>query len=441
MPRLPKRSSPSRARLRRRRQPVVAYEGRVQGVSNGRVIGWTWDPQAPERRVEVAIEIGGEVIAQTRADLPRDDLVREQIGDGAHGFAIDLPDPPSLGTRVRLVALAGPERLPIIRSPSFWQEAPPGTLWDGMRFSYGRGEQSEWADDGPVEALAAPAPAPSRALVGRDGWLFDAGELEAIDEPTEEMLELLEATLTQTTMACNQLGITYLPACVPSKAQALPDVAPLATSHGWMDALRARLRDGDGAEVFDLLPVLLDAARHGPCYHRTEAAWNARGAFFAARALMAEAAKRVPQLRPIPMSALHLELRSGFRGDLADAPKVRIENGAFIAADVESPAEDGVDVDASHLSALRMPVERHLIAGGEIHARLLVGAADGPTPRLTVVGGSVCLALLPWLGECASRTTFFWSARAPLEPIELESPDVVVHLIRYHELPTLAGAE
>jgi hypothetical protein len=439
MPNLPNRGSLPRLGLHRRRhrQPVMAYEGRVQGVSNGRVIGWVWDPQAPERRVEVAIEIGGELIAQVLADQPRDDLLSERIGDGAHGFVIELPAPPRARGRVRLVALAGPEQSPIHRSPSFWHEAKPGSPWDGARFSYGRGEESEWADDEPAEAPPPPSPSPVRTLVGSDGWLFDAAELEPLDAPQPDGLERLAGRLSATAAACAELGILYLPACVPSKFQALPGVVPVSASRVWMDTLRARLRDGEGVELFDLLPVLFDAARHGPCYHRSDADWNARGAFFAARALIAEAGKGVPGLRPIPMSALHLEPSSGYRGILAEAPKVRIENGTVVPSEEETLAEDGVEVDASRLTAERMPVERHLVTGDEIHVRLLVGPQTGSAPRLSVVGGSACLALLPWLGECASRTTFFWAALPPLEPIELELPDAVLHLIRYRDLAGL----
>jgi hypothetical protein len=63
----------------------------------------------------------------------------------------------------------------------------------------------------------------------------------------------------------------------------------------------------------------------------------------------------------------------------------------------------------------------------------------GPRPGITLVGDDWGLPLLPWLAECASRTTFFWTDSPPLEPIELEMPGVVIHLVRDTRLPALAA--
>jgi hypothetical protein len=206
-----------------------------------------------------------------------------------------------------------------------------------------------------------------------------------------------------------------------------------------VDGLRAQLRDSDEVELLDLLPVLLDARQHGCVFHRTDPDWNDRGAFFAARALVKEARKWAPALEPLTMSALHLVPVARHVGVLAEAQAVRLEGDQLVPAIADSEAEEGVRVDHDHLAARRAPVERHLVGANDVHVRLLVNPAKGSAPRLAVVGDAVCLPLLPWLAESAQRTTFFWAVRPPMVPIELELPEVVLHVMRYSALRGLAA--
>ena len=70
--------------------------------------------------------------------------------------------------------------------------------------------------------------------------------------------------------------------------------------------------------------------RHGRPYHRTDADWNDLGAFFVARALLKEAHKRVPALRPSALADLHLRALDGYLGTLADAPKLELLDGELV---------------------------------------------------------------------------------------------------------------
>ena len=79
--------------------------GRVERVYQDKCLGWTWDRARPEEAVEVELVHAGEVCARQRANLPRPDLARARIGDGRHGFAIDLAtlDPrPTTGAEIEL---------------------------------------------------------------------------------------------------------------------------------------------------------------------------------------------------------------------------------------------------------------------------------------------------------------------------------------------------
>jgi hypothetical protein len=66
-------------------------DGRLEQVRDGIVAGWAFDWSDPSRRVEVDVLVDGERVARTTADMPRPALAREGLGDGRHGFYVELP--------------------------------------------------------------------------------------------------------------------------------------------------------------------------------------------------------------------------------------------------------------------------------------------------------------------------------------------------------------
>jgi SGNH hydrolase-like domain, acetyltransferase AlgX len=403
------------------------YEGCLQGVGNGHALGWCWEPATPNGRVQVAIAVDGEIVAEGPADIARPDLTEH--GDGAHGFLIALPDSLKAPGRHRVLALAGPSKDPIVTASSFWNES--GNGWSDVVF--------EAAQPRPGGALSAtvpkpPAP-PDRRAVSLAGWLFDAREFEPSPAPAHTDLDVIVTSLTTTAATCAALGISYLPAIIPAKRRVV-GVAP-PPDRSWITELNTHLRDVDEVELLDLLPVLRDADRHGPTYNLTDADWNDRGAFFVARALLKDAHKRVPALRPGALADLHLRPVPGYRGTLADAPKLELVDDELVQCELDLEAEDGIVIDPHKLHALRMPVEAHLAQAGSTHLRVYETAEDKDA-HIAVVGDSASLPLVLWLAERTRRTTFFWSDALPLTQLELELPYVVFHLIREADLLDIA---
>jgi hypothetical protein len=398
------------------------YEGALQGIGNGVALGWVADRSDLEARIEVAVVVDGEIVAEGVADTPRPDLVSLELGDNAHGFMVALPERLQTPARHRILVLAGPEQVPIQAAPSFWHKPSLDGTWSDVVFEPG----------GTLSARVPDPPARERRALVAQGWLCDADEMLAREPVGEDRLAPIADALARSADACAALGIGYVPALIPRKRDVL--AGPPAGEREWVAALNARLRDLDHVELLDLLGVLRDAARYGSAYHRTDADWNDRGAFFVARALLKEAHKRVPALRPPALSDLRLRQVPGYLGTLADAPKVHLLAGELVACESEVEAEHGVAIDPSSLRALRMPVERHLAEAGSIHLRVYADPEQDDSARLALVGDSAALALLPWLAERTSRTTFFWTDGLPLHQLELELPPVVLHLIREADL-------
>lgn len=402
----------------------VSYEGMLQGIGNGVALGWVANRADVQARVQVALVVDGEIVAEGVADVARADLAEGDFGDGAHGFLLALPEQLQTPARRQILVLAGAERSPIPAAPSFWQQPAPDGTWSDVVFEPG----------GALSAPVPPTPAVAEArAVAAAGWLLDFKEEGVRAQPGESDLEGLIAVLLANARMCAALGIAYIPALVPRKREAIAPRPP--DEREWVAALSARLRDEDEVELLDLLDVLRDgSARHGSSYHRSDADWNDRGAFYAARALLKEAHKRVPSLRPPPLRDMRLRQIPEYRGTLTDASKLELVGGRFVASEREVEPEAGIAIDPSMLRALRMPVEPQLAQAGSIHLRVHAAPTHDQAARVAIVGDAAALALVPWIAERASRTTFFWTQALPVSQLELELPRVVLHLLRETDL-------
>ncbi len=405
------------------------YEGVLQGVGNGVALGWAADASDGDARVAVSLVIDGEIVAESLADVPRPDLRDAGRGDGAHGFLLELPQRLQTPARRHILVLAGPEQTPIPAAPSFWQQPSPDGAWSDVVFEPGGGLSAS--------VPVPPDPAEGRRAVLDAGWLLSFNEEEGRAAPDEAELDGLVAMLHEGARRCAELGILYIPALVPRKRDVIaPQPSP---ARDWVKGLNARLRDVDEVELLDLLEVLRDGAvRHGGAYHRTDADWNDRGAFYVARALLKAAHLRIPALHPPALGEMRLRAVPEYQGTLAQAPKLELSGGELRPSDTQVQAELGVAIDPGALQALRMPVERELAEAGAMHLRVYAAPGHDGGASMAIVGDAAALALLPWLAERAGRTTFFWTRQLPVAQLEIELPRVVFHLLRETDL--LSGA-
>lgn len=68
-----------------------AYEGRLDVASMAEIVGWAWDRNNPERRIDVDVMCDGERLGTVGAIGLREDLVAAGKGDGKHAFRLATP--------------------------------------------------------------------------------------------------------------------------------------------------------------------------------------------------------------------------------------------------------------------------------------------------------------------------------------------------------------
>lgn len=70
----------------------VSVNGYIDAITGNRIYGWAWDAQQPKAKIVVRLSVKGETVGIVSADLLREDLKANAIGDGAHAFEAAIPD-------------------------------------------------------------------------------------------------------------------------------------------------------------------------------------------------------------------------------------------------------------------------------------------------------------------------------------------------------------
>lgn len=114
---------------------AMALCGHVDKVKDGCLYGWLWSPADPAIRHTVDVFVDRVFIGQFTADILRDDLKSNGIGDGRYGFVAPIPEPwTSRATLAHCVATTTwPRTLRL--------DYPPGVTPEPWTFS-GRGRRA-----------------------------------------------------------------------------------------------------------------------------------------------------------------------------------------------------------------------------------------------------------------------------------------------------------
>jgi alginate O-acetyltransferase complex protein AlgJ len=259
-------------------------------------------------------------------------------------------------------------------------------------------------------------------IVGRDGWLFYAGDGGTEDIVstvpfTHAELEAWRTTLEHTRDWMQARGIAYVFVLAPDKHEVYPELLPASIrrvgNESRSDALVRYLRDHSTVPVLDLRETLSAAKGYERLYHRTDTHWNDRGAFAAAQALLRVLAPRL---------AVPVQGRDVFTPRDVVVPALDLAGMLGIA--------DGMtEVDLRLVP--RAPLRARVVEPATPDARLMdariVTEQDAPSrPRAVVFRDSFGSALIPFLSEEFSRVVYLWQYNVDPDVVLAERPDVVI---------------
>jgi hypothetical protein len=257
-------------------------------------------------------------------------------------------------------------------------------------------------------------------ILGRDGWLFYAGDGGSEDIAsstpfTPQELETWRATLQHTYDWLQARGIAYVFVLAPDKHAVYPEELPNSVrrvgDETRTDTLVRYLREHSTVPVLDLRPPLLDAKAHERVYHRTDTHWNDRGAYVAYAAI-------VEALRVAGPPAAR---------DSFDAPSVVVP-GLDLAGML---GVTGATTEEDLPLRPRVPRRARIVEPRHPDARLMdardvTEQADASRPRAVVFRDSFGSALIPFLSEHFSRAVYLWQYNFDPDVVRAEHPDVVI---------------
>jgi len=261
----------------------------------------------------------------------------------------------------------------------------------------------------------------SDVVVGRDGWLFYAGDGGGEDYAsavpfTAVELEQWRRTLQHTYDWLKARDIPYVFVIAPDKYAIYPEYVPTSMHRvgpeSRTDQLVRHLARTTNVPVLDLRPSLLAAKPVERLYHLTDTHWNDRGAYVGyvqiIRALHRQG------LTPLP--------RAAFVARASQAPGMDLSAMMGLTS---AMSEDDLQLRRQGTRPWRVlepvPYDRLYMDG-----RLVTVHEDATRPRAVIFRDSFGSALVPLFAEHFSRALHLWQYNFDPAIVTEERPSVVI---------------
>lgn len=262
------------------------------------------------------------------------------------------------------------------------------------------------------------------ALIGKDGWLYYAGDYCLDDYHTTLFTEVELAKWTDVMQARRDWlaarNIRFLVVLVPDKHVVYPDYLPDALHRApgpyRLDQLADHLRQHSTVDVLSLRSALAEARRTERIYHKTDSHWNDRGALVGYREIMNRVSAWFPNTQPLDRAAFTPAAHVGPGWDLTEMLGLQDE--------IQEEDLSLVPRQPRRARVVRPPADvrtKHWNDG-----LIITEVDDSSLPRLVMLRDSFTSALVPFMAEHFRRAVFYWRSDFDVDTIVEEHADVVI---------------
>lgn len=267
----------------------------------------------------------------------------------------------------------------------------------------------------------------SLVLIGKEGWLFYAGDREAddcrgISHFTTAQLRREAFNYELKKRWLEQQGIHYLLVLAPNKSTVYPEYLPEALTRvrdvSVVGQFVQYMKQSSLLDVIDLRAAVTIAKAQTPVYLKTDTHWNSYGAFAAYTAIMKPLGAWFPQVKPLRLDDYVIVQQPCAPGDLAGM----IGGREFLREDYHY----------QFTPRLPRPVaaaEEHKAPG----ANPELANHNGRLPRAVVFRDSFFGALLPFIEGHLGGVAYYssrWNTEIGIEEIiRRHQPDIVIEEI------------
>lgn len=267
------------------------------------------------------------------------------------------------------------------------------------------------------------SPSISNVILGKEGWLFYAGERVIEDFSctipfSEEELIKIKMIQEEREQWLKNQGISYYIVIPPNKHTIYSEYLPInrVGEISRLDQVISYLKKNSHLKIIDLRSELFKEKEHHLLYYMTDTHWNDLGAFFAYQKVISEIKAEYPQIKPLVLTDFSINSQIANGGDLAlmlsmsDSLK---EERYVLAPKKEIKAKDGAQGNYQDPS---YPGRKAVIKVTN----------DNNLPNLVMFRDSFSTALIPYLSENFNRSSYFWTHSFVPEVILKEKPNIVI---------------
>lgn len=267
----------------------------------------------------------------------------------------------------------------------------------------------------------------SDVTLGKDGWLFYAGE--SVVDSYRRVHPFSDAELGQWAHALvsrrdwlRARGIPYLFLIAPDPqtiySEEMPDNLWRVAGPSRLDQLTGYVRSYTDVEILDLRPVLLRAKGEERVYYKTDTHWNQLGGFVAYEQIGDWMKARFPEWRPDSLEEFDRRdavWTGSLTYMLGSASLFREER-----VNLASRAPEGVLTDSHPLP------QDETLDSWTIRPVVVRESADGEIPRAVIFRDSQMAAPAKFLSRHFARAVLLWQYRFDARAVEREHPNVVI---------------
>jgi len=270
------------------------------------------------------------------------------------------------------------------------------------------------------------SPLRDNVVLGKEGWLFYTAEnvLKDYDgslQFTEEELAKVKDNLLERRDWLRERGAAFYVLVAPNKhtiySEYLPDYVKKVNGRSRLDNLIEYLRTNSDIEIIDVRDELMREKSVRRLYYKLDTHWNQYGAFIAYQKLIKSVARDFPPVKPLLVSDFGMSSATFSAGDLS-----------VMLAISDELDDESVALHLKGGKSAREAIHLYDEANSPSFPRGLTregGRKD--LPSLVMFRDSFGEGLIQFLSENFRRSVYVGTHNFPVEVIEEEKPDIVIH--------------
>ncbi len=283
-------------------------------------------------------------------------------------------------------------------------------------------------------------PASDFVIIGKDGWLFLAGEefdaYTGKNNFTEKQLSDFKEELEYREKFLEERGCKFYFMITPAKATIYPEKVPFEqlrrTERSMGEELLAYLQKNSSVNTVDLYKVLRENKKKYPTYYATDNHWTRPGAFYSANQFLGQLQQNFPEIQQMSLNDFVINLKDTTEGNTA---KILGNPDLFPDTSYHLSRKKTQSVYGKKAGYVANKSFSYAYMYEEVKE-----IKNSKKPRLLIISDSFGTDLFPLLSENFSKTVKIWDNweyKLNEEIVENEKPDVFLLLIHEKNLRSL----